>query len=130
VAALIAHAGDEPERPVVLMGDLNEWRRTHRRSALQGLGPGFGPIGPGVASFPAPFPVLALDRIVARPHRILGAVRAHDTPLARVASDHLPIKARVLLEADAGERDEPARRPSGPRRRFASASRSEESPAP
>lgn len=112
VAALIAHAGEAAERPVVLMGDLNEWRRTHRRSALQGLGPGFGPIGPGVASFPAPFPVLALDRIVARPHRILDSVRAHDTPLARVASDHLPVKAMVRLEG-AATRDETARRRSG-----------------
>jgi endonuclease/exonuclease/phosphatase family metal-dependent hydrolase len=117
VAALIAHAGDTPERPVVLMGDFNEWRRTHRRSALQGLGPTFGPLGSGVPSFPAPYPVLALDRIVARPQEILGAVQAHDSPLARVASDHLPIKVRVRLDATSHVTAD--RRPGAARRRAA-----------
>lgn len=117
VAALAAHADEEPARPVVLMGDLNEWRREHRRSALHGLGPEFGPIGPGVASFPASFPVLALDRIVARPHRIMGTLRVHDTALARVASDHLPVKARVRLESGSLEtRERPAREPLARRR--------------
>ena len=79
------------------MGDLNEWRHG-RRSALHGFSPSFGPLTLGAPSFPAYFPVLALDRIIARPGRILGPVEAHDTPLARKASDHLPIKARVRLD--------------------------------
>lgn len=97
VAALVAHAGDEPERPVVLMGDMNEWRRADRRSALRGLGPEFGPTWAGVPSFPAGFPVLALDRIVARPHAMMGALQVHDSPLSRVASDHLPVKTTIRL---------------------------------
>lgn len=98
VEALItaAHAGCE--RPLVLMGDLNEWRR-RRRSALRAFAPGFGPAGPGAPSFPAYFPVLALDRIFARPHHILAQVGVHDTPLARRASDHLPVKARIRIGA-------------------------------
>ena len=98
VEMLLGHCGeDECDRPVVLMGDFNEWRRQHRRSALQPFGHRFGPLGRGVPSFPSYFPVLALDRIIARPHGILGEVEAHDSALARVASDHLPVKVRVRL---------------------------------
>jgi endonuclease/exonuclease/phosphatase family metal-dependent hydrolase len=96
VAALISAAQHRTERPIVLMGDMNEWR-VQRRSALLGLAPGFGPFGNAVPSFPAYFPMLALDRIVARPHTIIEGVEAHDTPLARKASDHLPIKTRIRL---------------------------------
>lgn len=97
IERLLAHAAESTDHPTVLMGDLNEWRRG-RRSALHGFSPSFGPVGHGAPSFPSYFPVLALDRILARPGRILGRVEAHDTPLARRASDHLPIKARVHLQ--------------------------------
>ncbi len=96
VERLLAHAAEDSDHPTVLMGDLNEWRRG-RRSSLQGFSPSFGPVGHGAPSFPSYFPVLALDRILARPGGILGPVRAHDTPLARRASDHLPIAARVRI---------------------------------
>jgi endonuclease/exonuclease/phosphatase family metal-dependent hydrolase len=43
--------------------------------------------------------MLALDRILARPHTIIEGVEAHDSPLARKASDHLPIKTRIRLQA-------------------------------
>ncbi len=97
VEMLLGHAREDEARPVVLMGDLNEWRRQHRRSALHPFRHGFGPVGRGVPSFPSYFPVLALDRIIARPQGIIGEVEAHDTPLARTASDHLPVKAQVRL---------------------------------
>jgi endonuclease/exonuclease/phosphatase family metal-dependent hydrolase len=98
IERLLAHAAETADHPTVVMGDLNEWRHG-RRSALHGFAPSFGPTGRGAPSFPAYFPVLALDRIIARPGGILGPVRAHDTPLARRASDHLPIKAHVRLGA-------------------------------
>jgi endonuclease/exonuclease/phosphatase family metal-dependent hydrolase len=75
---------------------MNEWRR-ERRSALMRFPPGFGPIG-GVPSFPAYFPVLALDRVLAQPGELVERVAAHDTPLARLASDHLPVKAVIRLD--------------------------------
>ena len=78
------------------MGDFNEWR-VGRRSALQGLAPKFGPLQAAIRSFPARFPLLALDRIVAYPADLIASVELHDSPLARVASDHLPIKASVHL---------------------------------
>ncbi len=100
IESLVSQAVEGDDRPVVLMGDMNEWRR-ERRSALSAFAPRFGPPGVGVPSFPAYFPVLALDRILARPGAVLGGVEAHNTPLARRASDHLPIKARITLGAAA-----------------------------
>ena len=120
VEALAEHAVEASGRPVVLMGDMNEWRR-RGRSALERFGPTFGPMPHGVPSFPSYFPVLPLDRIFARPHRILGPLAVHDSPLARLASDHLPVKAAVQLGADAvAEAAEamPRRTPPRPRRRL------------
>jgi hypothetical protein len=91
------------------MGDLNEWRR-HGRSALARFGPTFGPIAHGVPSFPSYFPVLPLDRIIARPAWIVGPLAAHDSPQARLASDHLPVKAPVRLDATAVPEVVPERR--------------------
>jgi endonuclease/exonuclease/phosphatase family metal-dependent hydrolase len=115
VEALLGHAGESTDRPVVLMGDLNEWR-VRRRSALRGFTPGFGPIGFGLPTFPAYFPVLALDRVIARPHGIIEAIAAHDSPLARLASDHLPMRAVIRLDGEpAAPMPQPALR--RPRRR-------------
>ncbi len=85
------------ERPTLLMGDLNEWR-LGKRSALEELGPAFGTLPVPVPSFPSGMPLLALDRIIANRPEILSQVVVHDTPLARGASDHLPIKAYVDKE--------------------------------
>lgn len=102
VEALLAHIGDDTDRPVVFMGDFNEWR-SERRSALTRFPPGFGPIG-GVASFPSFFPVLALDRVLAQPQQVVEQVEAHETPLSRLASDHLPVKAVIRLDGTRPER--------------------------
>lgn len=82
------------DRLTLLMGDLNEWR-LGRRSALEALGPAFGSLPAPVPSFPAGLPLLALDRIIANRPEVLSPVEVHDTPLARAASDHLPIKAFI-----------------------------------
>ncbi len=100
VQRLLAHAAEASDHPTVLMGDLNEWRRG-QTSALHGFTPSFGPLERGTPSFPSYFPVLALDRILARPGTILSAVEVHNSPLARRASDHLPIKTRIRLGAAA-----------------------------
>jgi hypothetical protein len=52
---------------------------------------------PAPASFPARLPLLALDRIWIKPREFLLSVAAHNTPLARLASDHLPVVARIAL---------------------------------
>jgi len=83
--------------PTLLLGDLNEWR-VNTRSSLLELLPHFGPLHPALPSFPSRFPLLALDRILARPPDVISAIEVHQTPLARVASDHLPLKARLNLD--------------------------------
>ncbi|MER9997240.1 endonuclease/exonuclease/phosphatase family protein [Mesorhizobium sp. M0051] len=85
------------EKPTLLLGDLNEWRLGNR-SALNTLHASFGPQPPAVPTFPSNLPLLALDRIMANRHGMIAAVDAHDTPLSRVASDHLPLTAFVQLE--------------------------------
>ncbi|WP_145108097.1 endonuclease/exonuclease/phosphatase family protein [Cereibacter sediminicola] len=81
-------------RPTLLMGDLNEWRGSG--AAMSHLARHFtGAVM--VRSFPSRFPILALDRLMTCKHGRLQDVVPHDTPLARRASDHLPIKARLHL---------------------------------
>lgn len=79
-------------RAVVLMGDFNEWwPLTGWRRRLRHW---FGG-NRAVASFPAVLPVAAFDRVWVRPPAALRAISRHRTPLARVASDHLPVVAEV-----------------------------------
>ena len=96
---LAAEIGGLDDRPTLMMGDLNEWR----------IGPGCGlmPLRRGLGtlprpaasspSFPAQFPVLALDRILACRRAELTEPRPHISPLARRASDHLPLVAELSL---------------------------------
>jgi endonuclease/exonuclease/phosphatase family metal-dependent hydrolase len=93
---LLAALGDDRRQPLVVLGDVNEWlpmgvvlRLFHAR-----LGRTAGP-----ATFPARRPVFALDRIWVQPARALTALGAHATPLARAASDHLPVRAMLLFPA-------------------------------
>jgi endonuclease/exonuclease/phosphatase family metal-dependent hydrolase len=96
--AILAAVGASAERPALLLGDLNEWR-LGRRSSLLTLDPAFGPLTAALPSFPSRFPLFALDRILGNPHTLISSIEVHDTPLARVASDHLPLRARIDLES-------------------------------
>ena len=87
--AIIAVMQARKSLPTLLLGDLNEWR-VGARSSLATLNAHFGGHAP-VASFPSRLPFLALDQ------GLIDDVRAHDSPLARKASDHLPIKTRLRL---------------------------------
>jgi len=95
--AILAAVYARQDRPTVLVGDLNEWRRG-RRSALHNLGSAFGPLAVALPSFPSRFPLFALDRILGSPHGLISGIEVHATPLARVASDHLPVKAHIALK--------------------------------
>ena len=92
--AMIDKIGQLEGRPTLLLGDLNEWRGGG--AALQTLGRHFQ-IAQALPSFPSRYPLLALDRMMLSPHGELLDVTAHDSPLSRRASDHLPIKARLRL---------------------------------
>ncbi len=99
-AAILRALAEGEAMPTLLLGDLNEWR-PGARSSLRAFEPLFGPVTPGPASFPARLPVLALDRILGWPQGLVGGIAVHDSPLARVASDHLPLTAWVRLGAAA-----------------------------
>lgn len=85
-----------PAAPVVLLGDINEWLPLGR--PLRWLHQVFGR-PPAPPSFPAFWPLVALDRIWARPRAALLSVRAHRSATARFASDHLPITAAIAVPA-------------------------------
>lgn len=83
--------GTGADLPILLLGDLNEWRQG--RSALAVLEPAFG-ASRSPPGFPSFRPLLPLDHILSRPSGLLQDLAVHDTPLARCASDHLPLTAR------------------------------------
>ena len=92
VAQLLALVGKQPSpRPAVLLGDFNEWLGPAR--VMRRLRRIFG--SRALRSFPSKWPLLALDRVLVYPARALTDVRVHRTHLARVASDHLPVRATV-----------------------------------
>lgn len=82
----------EPDRLTIVMGDINEWLPGSR--TLRWL---HGRLGrsPAPRTFPAFFPLFSLDRIWVWPRRALLSIRAHDSPTARSASDHLPLAADI-----------------------------------
>ena len=94
VKQLLAALGDETWLPTVLMGDLNEWFLWGR--PLRWLHVQFRRT-PAPPTFPSPLPVFALDRLWVRPRAALQRLDVHATPLARMASDHLPLVATLSL---------------------------------
>jgi endonuclease/exonuclease/phosphatase family metal-dependent hydrolase len=83
-------------RFIVVLGDINEW--VLRSRPLRWLYGRFG-TPPAPRTFPSWCPLFALDRIWVLPREMLLGVHAHATPLTRIASDHLPIKGVIALEA-------------------------------
>jgi endonuclease/exonuclease/phosphatase family metal-dependent hydrolase len=80
--------------PTILMGDINEWflwgrplRWMHRHFEET----------PSPPTFPARLPVFALDRVWVKPRALLREMHVHSTPLAKIASDHLPLVADLDL---------------------------------
>jgi endonuclease/exonuclease/phosphatase family metal-dependent hydrolase len=85
-----------PERPTLLVGDLNEWRPWAGAAfSPRLLGRRFA--GPALATFPAGRPVLPLDRVLVTAPGGVTAARVLDGPGIREASDHRPLAARVAL---------------------------------
>jgi endonuclease/exonuclease/phosphatase family metal-dependent hydrolase len=78
----------------VVMGDFNDWRPM--AASLRPLRDVLGP-APAPRSYPAHRALLRLDRVWVRPRERLLRVEAHRTATARLASDHLPVLARIGL---------------------------------
>ena len=83
---------DTDEMPVILLGDVNEWFVWGR--PLRWLVSHFQAV-PAPRTFPARWPIFALDRIWIRPRNRLVSVVAHASDMARLASDHLPLVAHI-----------------------------------
>jgi len=86
--------GKEKARLTIVLGDTNEWL-----SMSRSLNPLENCLGrsPRLRTYPSRYPILALDRIWVRPRQALGRMHVFNTPVARVASDHLPLKADIKL---------------------------------
>lgn len=81
--------------PTVVMGDFNEWKPT--RGALRRIDRRFGPsLMP--RTFPSRLPLLPLDRIWVWPADGLKRLSVYATPLSRITSDHLPLRAEVAWD--------------------------------
>jgi endonuclease/exonuclease/phosphatase family metal-dependent hydrolase len=83
------------EGPRLLMGDFNEW---HRGPVTRGLRREFSsPMRRLRRTHPAVFPLFRLDRIYWDVELQGEEFHVHRSRLARVASDHLPVVARVRV---------------------------------
>jgi endonuclease/exonuclease/phosphatase family metal-dependent hydrolase len=91
---------------VLLMGDLNEWRG--RSGAIRAFDRQLGPSA-AERTFPSWMPVLALDRIYADGPAVLRDVEVYRSPLARLASDHLPLVGNLHWDGHAAWRRERSR---------------------
>lgn len=78
--------------PTVMMGDTNEWRPA--AACLRDLEPDYRIVAPG-PSFHARRPMAVLDRLFVDHSFTVEAAGVHVSELAQVASDHLPVWARV-----------------------------------
>ncbi|MBA4489293.1 endonuclease/exonuclease/phosphatase family protein [Paracoccus sp. S1E-3] len=92
LARLMAKAARLSGDAVMMMGDFNEWRGDRGLESLEML----RVIAPG-PSYPAPMPRLRLDRIAVSQAVEVRATGVEDSPLARQASDHLPIWAEITV---------------------------------
>ena len=84
----------ERDLPTIILGDFNQWGR--QTGAMREFGTGWQLMTPG-RSYPSRQPIATLDRIVASRHWKCVEAKVHHTPLAAVASDHLPVTARLHL---------------------------------
>jgi endonuclease/exonuclease/phosphatase family metal-dependent hydrolase len=92
VRKLLAALAEKRTRIVILLSDFNEWLPTGR--SLRWLHTHLGKTAL-VRTFPAHFPIFALDRIWVSPPAALIELNCFRTPFTRIASDHLPLKATI-----------------------------------
>ena len=90
---LRSHLDALPARPTIIAGDFNEW------SGKKGLEPlkDMQVLSPG-RSFHAARPIAHLDRIAHCTALTLHAAGVDKSPLARHASDHLPVWAEFTVD--------------------------------
>jgi endonuclease/exonuclease/phosphatase family metal-dependent hydrolase len=90
VRRILEHVAGDERAVTVLLGDFNEWFLLGR--PLRWLHARFGR-GPALPTYPARFPLFALDRVWVHPREAL--TRFSTDRSARMASDHLPVVAEL-----------------------------------
>ncbi|MEO8537786.1 MAG: endonuclease/exonuclease/phosphatase family protein, partial [Betaproteobacteria bacterium] len=95
VGRIVSAIARDVPHPTLLMGDLNEWYLWGR--PLRWLHGHFGHNPRTPRTFPSHRPLFALDRIWVSPTGALRKLGRHATPLARAASDHLPLVATLAI---------------------------------
>jgi endonuclease/exonuclease/phosphatase family metal-dependent hydrolase len=112
VDALLAHIEARRPRFLAVLGDFNDW--LPGRSVAHALDAALGRAA-RPRTFPSWCPLLRLDRIWVHPHAALRALHCHRSPLARRASDHLPVVAEI--EPPVGDLPDPREPPRNDRDR-------------
>lgn len=84
--------------PTIIMGDLNQW--TTEGGCLAHFAEHHRVISPG-PSFHSSRPVLNFDRIITTMDVDVQSSGVHMSELARRGSDHLPVWARITVDAEA-----------------------------
>lgn len=92
VRRLVEHLDAMRSHVTVILGDFNDW--LPGRSVVHVLDERLG-AAPRPRTFPTGWPLLPLDRVWVHPRFALRSLATHATPLARRASDHLPVVAVV-----------------------------------
>lgn len=92
VAQILDYLGTVRYTRLVVLGDFNDW--LPGRSVARVLDARLGPL-PRPRSFPARYPVVALDRVWVHPRHAFRHIATHASPAARRASDHLPVVADI-----------------------------------
>ncbi|MEO8461079.1 MAG: endonuclease/exonuclease/phosphatase family protein [Dokdonella sp.] len=92
IARLLELVRAKSNLPTVLFGDFNVWRR-----GTLGEIDRYFEMSAAPATFPSPFPLIALDRIWVTPASACVELCVHKSRAARIASDHLPLVATLDL---------------------------------
>jgi endonuclease/exonuclease/phosphatase family metal-dependent hydrolase len=97
--ALLDHVkGLERRLPTIMLGDINEWMA--KGASVGHFARDHRVLAPG-RSFHSRLRLVALDRIIHSADLRVVSAGVHESALARLASDHLPIWARLSLAPEA-----------------------------
>ncbi|MGH7926799.1 MAG: endonuclease/exonuclease/phosphatase family protein [Candidatus Binatia bacterium] len=93
---LLEALDSDESKPCVLLMDHNEWLPWG--PVIRWCNDRFCETRRAVKTFPAVFPIFALDRIWVQPAKALVRVERYVSPASRMASDHLPVRGTVDVE--------------------------------
>jgi endonuclease/exonuclease/phosphatase family metal-dependent hydrolase len=92
IRAILAHLDGAAHMPTIILGDFNQWSD---RGALSEFAFHHHRLVKTPPSFHSRRPVARLDRIIVSHDIVVKEADSHASPLAKLASDHLPLWAVV-----------------------------------